>query len=149
MSLGGVESLCFVRHPSQDRACARLRGHTGPHSDVLGVWRIPLVHRTLNAEEAKRLSPDLTPINATPEERRAANAAITEENPMEPVVSPTGTPIVAGTSILLKVAAVLVAIAGAAITMDLFPESKLDEKVFGLIIAVGAALGIYSPGVRK
>jgi hypothetical protein len=64
-------------------------------------------------------------------------------------VSPTGLPVVAGTAILLKLGVVLVALAGVALTMDFLPATQIDEKIAGAVIAIGAALGIASPGVRK
>jgi hypothetical protein len=113
--------------------------------------RKPLVHRELTPEEAKRLNPDLTPIDATPAERIAAGVIPIhpKEKPMEPVVSPTGTPVISGQAIITKIAIVIVALAGVALVSDFFPATTIDEKIAGAIVALGSALGIASPGVRK
>ena len=116
--------------------------------------RKPLVHRELNAEEAQRLNPDLTPKGSTDAERAEAVIVLPyppKEKQMEPVVSPTGAPVVSGQAVLLKVAAILVVIATAvaAKAPDLFPGTEVDQQVAQILVGLGAFFGIVSPGVRK
>jgi hypothetical protein len=66
-----------------------------------------------------------------------------------PTTSPTGTPVIAATGLLLKLATVAVAIAGVALVSDFFPATNLDEKISGAVVSLGALLGIVSPGIRK
>jgi hypothetical protein len=66
-----------------------------------------------------------------------------------PPVSPTGTPVIIGTGLLLKVAAAVVGIAGIFLASDFFPATHWDETIAGAIVTLGAMLGIASPGIRK
>ena len=68
---------------------------------------------------------------------------------MEPTTSPTGTPVIAGTGMFLKIAAAIVAVAGIFLVSDFFPNTGIDEKIAGAIVTIGSVLGITSPGVRK
>lgn len=101
------------------------------------------IHPLPEPERAKRLAEmglgqDLIPLNATPAERTAALET-----------SPTGTPIIPATGIALKVAGLIVALAGVVLVSDFWPGTGLDEKIAGAVVALGTVLGIASPGVRK
>ena len=89
------------------------------------------------------LGPDLLKINLTHAERTAAM------DPGLPPASPTGTPLIPATGLVLKVAGLIVALAGVVLVSDFWPGTGLDEKIAGAVVALGTVLGIASPGVRK
>ncbi len=72
-----------------------------------------------------------------------------------PVVSPTGTAVVNGQSVLLKALVPLVGLAGGVLALGQAgvvipaPYGNVVNAVAGLLLAIGAAVGIASPGVRK
>jgi len=89
----------------------------------------------------------LLPLTLTAEERQAAMEPI---NPGPIVtVSPTGTPVINGTGLVLKLAAAFVGLAAIVLVSDFFPSTNIDEKIAGAIVAIGSMFGIVSPGVRK
>lgn len=119
--------------------------------------RHPLVPNPELAAKIRRdfkVGDDNLPLNLTPEEREAAQRAeaVTEPNiqlPPDVPVSPNGAAVINGSAIALKVAAVLVGIAGAMLVQDFFPQTQVDEKIAGAVIAIGSMLGIASPGLRR
>src|SRR5687767_13231196 len=64
-----------------------------------------------------------------------------------PAPSPTGTPLLHPK--VAAVAFVIVALAGVMMVFNFAPETDIDEKIAGAIIAFGGMIGIASPGIRK
>lgn len=65
----------------------------------------------------------------------------------KPVVSPTGTPLLPPKWMAL---ATLIVAAGAVLAIwNFIPSSDIDEKIGQAILALGAVVGIASPGIRK
>lgn len=60
-------------------------------------------------------------------------------------VSPTGTPVMP--AVIIPVATAVVAAAGAAVVF--IPESHWAHKACLVVLAIGAALGVSSPGWRR
>lgn len=87
--------------------------------------------------------------NLSPAELEALERSEAVTDPNIAPASPTGVPVISGQANFLKIAALIVGLAGLLLPLDVFPQSQVDEKVLGGIIAIGTVLGIASPGVRK
>jgi hypothetical protein len=99
----------------------------------------PLVHRELNAEERTRLNPDLTPINATPEERLAAQPITHTEKPMPEV--PVAAPSFTIPPALKKVALAIATLGGLALlALPLVPAIPAIVTTYVFIVTAVAGL---------
>jgi hypothetical protein len=140
--------------------CVLEAGHDPfTHMTISGqAFRIPLVRRELNEEEAKRLNPDLTPKDSTDAERAAAEdpglpapekampelaavpEPITDKNPAPSFVPPT----------LKKIAAGIASLGGLALlTLPILPlaiPAWVGTVVFAVTAISGFLAGVAMPG---
>lgn len=140
-----------VATPERMRACC----DNAVMGDQIEPIRRPIIALHGAAKAAKQkalgLDADNLPLELSDAERLAAQPVTPEQMTMSQTpaeISPTGKPVI-GTGLLLKVAAIVVALAGTAYEANFFPDTQVDEKIAMAIITIGAILGIASPGIRK
>lgn len=140
-----------VATPERMRACC----DNAVMGDQIEPIRRPIIalHGAAKAAKQKELGVDAdnNPLGLSDAEKAAAQPVTPEQMHMSQTpaeISPTGKPVV-GTGLVLKIAAVIVALAAIAYEANFFPDTTVDEKVATAIISIGAILGIASPGIRR
>lgn len=130
--------------------CVLRSGHDGDHSDLDGKpFRVPLVHRPLNAEEAARLNPDLTPkYRSSPLEVEADRIAAGGTPMSDPITDKNAVPSFVPPK--LKVAAsILAAVGGVALlALPVLPTAVpvwVGTAVFVVTAISGFLAGLAMP----